>query len=166
MKWKPVDLDRPCKRFVIAAGILVRDGCVLLVENQWGDKIEWTLPGGVVEPEESVMDALQREFREETSLEMVECGRLAYVLQNQVTSRREEGLVLAFQVRSARGELAVVNDEYVRGARFVPIAELQCTLPNPVHLLPLERFLEAPAQRTRFYGFDDCDGEVQLRFMT
>ncbi len=151
---------------MIAAGILVRDGCVLLVENQWGDHTEWTLPGGVVEPEESVMDALQRAFREETSLETVERGRLAHVLQNQVTSRREEGLVLAFQVRNARGELAVGDDEYVRGAGFVPMAELQWTLSNPVNLLPLQRFLEAPAQRTSFYGFDDCDGEVQLRFMT
>ncbi len=161
-----MDMDRPYRRFVIAAGILVRDSCVLLVENHWPDKIEWTLPGGMVEPAERIHDALQREFREETSLDIVETGPLGYVLQNRRISRHEEGLVLAFHVRSARGALAVGDDEDVRNARFVPMAELPSTLTTPMGLMPLTRCLQEASRKVSFYYFDDRDGETRLRFMT
>ena len=159
-----MDNDKPFKRFVIAAGILVRDRSVLLVENHWPSKTAWTLPGGVVEPSESVTDALKREFREETNLDIVEVGLLGYVLQNRVSTLNEEGLVLAFHVQSVSGKLAALNDEFVRNARFVPFEELQSMLTSPVNLTPLERFLEAPSKRAIFYYFDDCDGGVKLRF--
>ena len=159
-----MDNDRPFKRFVIAAGILVRDRCVLLVENHWPSLTAWTLLGGVVEPSESVTDALEREFREETNLDIVEVGQLAYVLQNRMSTLSEEGLVLAFHVQSASGNLAALDDEFVRNARFVPIEELPSLLTSPVSLTPLKNFLEAPSKRATFYYFDDCDGGENLRF--
>ena len=156
--------DKPFKRFVIAAGILVRNQRVLLVENHWGDKIAWTLPGGVVEPEESVLDALKREFREETNLEIAEVGRLCYVLQNRVVTLNEEGLILAFHAQSTHGEVAVQDDEYVRKARFVPFEELLFILTSPINLIPVESFLEASSRRAAYYYFDDCEGAAKLRF--
>ncbi len=158
-----MDNDKPFKRFVIAAGILVRDRSVLLVENHWPSKTAWTLPGGVVEPSESVTDALKREFREETNLDIVEAGQLGYVLQNRVSTLNEEGMVLAFHVQSVSGELAVLDDEFVRNARFVPFEELQSMLTSPVNLTPLENFLEAPSKGAIYYYFDNFDGGVKLR---
>ncbi len=55
------------REFVVAAAILLdAQGRVLLVGNDWQGygNVRWTLPGGVVEPGESTIDALSREVRE------------------------------------------------------------------------------------------------------
>lgn len=61
---------------VAVGGVAVVDGAVLMVrratEPQSG---RWTLPGGRVEPGESVTAAVERELFEETALE-VRCGAL------------------------------------------------------------------------------------------
>lgn len=52
-----------------AGGLLVQDGCVLLVQRGREPNIHsWTLPSGYVETDESPDEAIVREFREETSL--------------------------------------------------------------------------------------------------
>lgn len=50
------------------AGIVRRDGAILLVQH--GDAGQWVIPGGMVEPDERPRDALIREMREETSLDV------------------------------------------------------------------------------------------------
>jgi 8-oxo-dGTP diphosphatase len=49
--------------------IVIRDGCVLLVERgREPQQGYWSLPGGVVEVGERLEEALRREVREETGL--------------------------------------------------------------------------------------------------
>jgi mutator protein MutT len=61
--------DRP----IVAVGAVIVDhGCVLLIQRgQEPLKGEWSLPGGAVEVGETLADALVREVREETALEVV-----------------------------------------------------------------------------------------------
>ena len=64
---------------------LVRQGTeILLVQQQAPDDPApfWTLPGGRVEPGELLHEALIREVREETGLEVSGIGRLLYVTQH------------------------------------------------------------------------------------
>ena len=55
---------------VSVKGVLIHDGCVLLLLNERG---EWDLPGGRPDPGEDHRAALKREVGEETGLE-VEVG--------------------------------------------------------------------------------------------
>lgn len=58
----------------VAVGILIRlNGDVLLGRRPEGKPYAgyWEFPGGKVEPEESILDALRREFREELGVEVV-----------------------------------------------------------------------------------------------
>ena len=65
----------PKKRIVVAAGILERpDGAVLLGQRPEGKPWPgwWELPGGKLEPGESVLEALRRELHEELGIEVTE----------------------------------------------------------------------------------------------
>ena len=59
---------------VAVGGVAVRDGAVLLVQRGTDPQSgRWTIPGGRVEPGESVASAVEREMFEETGLR-VRCG--------------------------------------------------------------------------------------------
>ena len=59
-----------------SAGIWMKDGHILL--ESLADREVWGIPGGSVEPRESLKQACVREYDEETGL-AVKCGRLAIV---------------------------------------------------------------------------------------
>ena len=55
---------------IVAAGVLIEDGRVLLTQRKQGTHLEglWELPGGKVEPDEDPRDAVVRELEEELGL--------------------------------------------------------------------------------------------------
>jgi 8-oxo-dGTP diphosphatase len=61
---------------VAVGGVAVRDGALLLVQRATDPQAgRWSIPGGHVEPGESLTSAVEREVQEETGLE-VRCGPL------------------------------------------------------------------------------------------
>ncbi len=93
----------PTHRIGAFAVIFDDDGKVLVsrrVDSGW-----FNLPGGGVEPGESVPEGLMREVREETGLD-VEVGRLVGVYSKP----QKHELVLAFRARVTGGSL-VPSDE-------------------------------------------------------
>ena len=57
------------RAWTVAGGVIERDGRLLLVRNRRRDGSEdWSTPGGVIDPGETVLDGLTREVEEETGL--------------------------------------------------------------------------------------------------
>ncbi|MGE5579644.1 MAG: NUDIX domain-containing protein [Bacillota bacterium] len=52
---------------VRVTGVLVEDGSILLVRQRVTGGRDWSLPGGSMEPDESLEECLTREIREEAS---------------------------------------------------------------------------------------------------
>ena len=125
-------------RPTVAVGAFVFDDAdrVLLVQRGRppGEGL-WTVPGGRVELGESLADAVVREVREETGLD-VRCGALVEVVE-RVTRAGDDlyhYVILDYLADVTGGALAAADD--VRAARFVTDDEA-AGLPLTGGLLPV-----------------------------
>jgi len=102
---------------IVAVGAFVfdREGRVLLVERGKppGEGL-WTVPGGRLERNETLAQAVAREVREETGL-TVEVGALACVVERMGDDFHF--VILDYLARVIGGTLAAASD--VRDAKFV-----------------------------------------------
>lgn len=59
--------------------IIVKDGKVLLVQQNRPEDVrgKWSVPGGKVNQEETFEEAVKREVKEETDLDVIDSGRLS-----------------------------------------------------------------------------------------
>jgi mutator protein MutT len=105
---------------VVAVGAIVFDGDrVLLIERGSPPSVGlWTVPGGKVEPGERLADAVVREVREETGLD-VTCGPLVDVVERISTAYH---YVIVDYVAYGAGEPVAAGD--ARAARWVALDEL------------------------------------------
>ncbi|NNC91964.1 MAG: NUDIX hydrolase [Acidimicrobiia bacterium] len=114
-------MDRPT---VAVGAVIVQDGSLLLVEraNPPGAG-KWAVPGGAVEPGETLADAVVREVREETGL-AVTVGDLAWAGDSigPGVPPAWHFTILDFWATSTGGMLRA-GDDAVR-AEWVPIDEL------------------------------------------
>jgi ADP-ribose pyrophosphatase YjhB (NUDIX family) len=111
---------------IVGVGAIVFDdtGRVLLVERGKHPSAGlWSVPGGKLEPRETLAQAVAREVREETGL-IVEVGALACVLERMADDYHF--VLLDYFARVTGGTLAAASD--ARAARFVDLEQLR-TLP-------------------------------------
>jgi 8-oxo-dGTP diphosphatase len=119
---------------IVAVGAFVfdREGRVLLVERGKPPGVGlWTVPGGRLEPRETLAQAVAREVREETGL-IVEVGALACVVERMGDDFHF--VILDYLARVIGGELKAASD--VRAAKYVADRELDA-MPLTDGLVPL-----------------------------
>jgi ADP-ribose pyrophosphatase YjhB (NUDIX family) len=108
---------------VRVTGVVVEDGRILLLNQDTDTGRPWSLPGGKLEAGETLAQALVREMREETGLD-IEPGRLLYVCDHVPA----EVVHMTFEARRTGGTLGDVmagaDTTPIRGVEFVPVAKL------------------------------------------
>src|SRR5579859_6027483 len=106
------------------AGILVKDGQILVVRHEKQGRVYWLLPGGGVEFSETAEEALVREFKEEVGLD-IEVGKLVFVHDSIPPDRHRQVLNLYFVVSSkkAKQALKVTQDSVLRDAAYYLFSE-------------------------------------------
>ena len=115
VRWQRRILDRTQPRFlvgVVGLGV-TRDGRLLLARHRFGAP-EWRFLGGFLTPGERLEDALAREVREETGLE-IEVGPILEATQGYRWRRVE----IVFAYRPAGGSERL-SDEVIELRAFDP----------------------------------------------
>jgi len=114
-----------CPYLAVSAAI-VRDGKVLVVRRARNPALSlYTLPGGVVETGETLMQAVTREVREETSLDVEPvalAGHREAIVRDAQGRVERHFVILCFAARWRSGE-PVLNEE-LDDARWLAPAEL------------------------------------------
>ena len=102
--------DRPV---VGVGGVVVQDGHALIVKRAHEPrKGEWSLPGGMVELGETLVDAVKRELKEETGLD-VEVGEVVEVFDrvHRLDGRIQYHFVIVdYLCRPTGGTLRAADD--------------------------------------------------------
>ena len=110
----------------IRVGVLIwRDGEVLLVRHEKGGHSYWLVPGGGVDPGETMVAAGARELVEETGYR-VEVGRLLLICEAIDPKPGGRHIVNAVYAGAVRGGTLTVgvDDKALRDARWHPLDAL------------------------------------------
>jgi len=115
----------PQRPFLAVSAAIIRDGKVLIVRRARKPALSlYSLPGGAVEVGEQLADAVVREVREETALDIEPIALAGHreAIMRDKEGRVERHFVLCFASRWLRGE-PVLNSE-LDDACWVDPAEL------------------------------------------
>lgn len=135
---------------IVAVGGIVQDenGNILLVKmhhNGWG------FPGGQVEVRENLMEALAREIKEESGIE-VEVDKLIGIYSNVGINKGHDGvtevptkLIMDYICKSIGGLLGILNE--TTESRWIPKEKVM-------------EYLHLPVYRDRYQAFLDYSGQV------
>jgi mutator protein MutT len=113
----------PKQPLVGVGAVLVRDGQILLEKrkNEPG-KDKWSIPGGLVELGETVEQAVIREVKEETGLDVEEPEQVDVVdsiTKDEKSEIKYHFVIIDFFLRLRAGELTALSDaEELRWVRF------------------------------------------------
>jgi 8-oxo-dGTP pyrophosphatase MutT (NUDIX family) len=110
----------------VRAVVVDGQGRVFLVKHNY--TAGWHLPGGGVEPGETMLEALTRELREEGNIELTEPPALHGMFFNHRISRRDH--VAVYVVREFRQGTPVPNREIREHGFFAPNALPSDTTPG------------------------------------
>lgn len=106
-----------------ACAVIIQDGEVLLVQHQKYDKHYWLFPGGGVHFGETLEEAVIREMKEETNLD-VEVGELIMTSESIPPDRHRHVVNAYFTAKVVGGDLKVGDDKYLFDVKWHRVEDL------------------------------------------
>ncbi len=118
------------------AGLVVEENKILMIAHKKGSEIYWLLPGGGVEYQESLDNALKREFLEELGL-TVEVGDVALIADSIEPHGKRHIINIVFWCYLMNTSIRLGNDKILYDFSFKSISELTDVVMYP----PLNEYI-------------------------
>jgi len=134
---------------VRAAGVLVADGKILLVNHRKHGRSYWVLPGGHVRSGETLEQTLIREMKEECDLD-VTVGPL--VIVHDYINADNHVVNNTFRIEAGSTDFHVRPEGSLLGARWVPLEELDHIDLRPPIAGLLRRIVNSPSANAVYLG--------------
>jgi len=102
------------KFFVAGHALIEREGKYLVTRRSKKSAympLKWDIPGGIVEPGETVKDAIYREVKEETGL-TIKIGRVVYVYANRDQIPLRQTFQTVYHCKYISGEIHLNPSEH------------------------------------------------------
>lgn len=117
------EIARPRVR---VAGILIEDDKILLIEHKKNDKKYWLIPGGGVDWGESTSEALVREYKEETNLD-IEIEKFLFISEAIAPDKEKHVINLYFQIKKLDNyaEMKLGDEENLSNLKFISKEEIE-----------------------------------------
>ena len=112
---------------VRVAGILIEDDRILLIEHTKNNKKYWLVPGGGVDWGESAAEALIREFKEETSLD-IEVEKFLFISETIAPDKQKHVINLYFKIKKIENSSNIMKlgeEKILTDLRFIPEDEIK-----------------------------------------
>ena len=112
---------------VRVAGILIEDDRILLIEHTKNNRKYWLVPGGGVDWGESAAEALIREFKEETGLD-IEVEKFLFISETIAPDKQKHVINLYFKIKKAENSSNIMKlgeEEMLTDLRFIPEDEIK-----------------------------------------
>ncbi len=122
----PAEYYQTLPKKVLAAGVIFTDNQerVLILQTTYKDS-GWEVPGGIVEADETPLEAALREVREEIGVELEPSQiQLATIDARRPTPERPSSIQFHFWGGVIKPESITVDKKEISGFQFVPISEL------------------------------------------
>ena len=136
---------------------------IVLVENvRRNGRSEWTLPGGVLDPGETLLGTAGREVEEESGARVVEWGGFAYAVHRILEPLEIQLVVHVFVAAAWEGPLRAADpDGIVQTVEITPRDRLAVRMPDSAFHEPLLAWLDDPAPHLYEYGWSGGGGSVR-----
>ncbi len=145
------------RQWLVGGGIVTSEAGVLLVQNRRRDgRLDWSPPGGVIDPGETLLGGLTREVAEETGLTVAEWVGPAYEIRAEAPDMGWRLTVEAHVAVRVEGDLGAEDpDGIVVDARFLAVEDCSGVLGDGPRWVsePLLDWLRDPVERARTYAY-------------
>lgn len=143
--------------WLVGGAVIEGPGGLLLVQNRRRDgRHDWSPPGGVIDPGETLVEGLTREVHEETGLSVTEWAGPLYEIEAEAPGLGWRLRVEAWRAVSWHGEVVVADpDGIVIDARWVGVTECTQRLEgcSPWVADPVHEWLAEPWTGSRRYDY-------------
>lgn len=146
------------REWLVAGALIEQLDSILLVANRrMNGSLDWTPPGGVIDPEDpSVLHGLTREVREETGLVVLAWDGPCYEVHVEAPGLGWRMRVEAWRATRVSGDLAIDDpDGIVEQARYVAHHECRELLGTVAPWVrdPVHEWLDSPWQERRVFRY-------------